>query len=170
MSNHSSLSVPEFYRGYVELVDTHDLMDALQQCSVMTDQLLQTISGSMGDHRYAEGKWTVKQLLCHVIDAERIFGYRALRFARGDKTELSGFDENDYAKQDNHQNREFSSVKEELKRLKQSTIDLFAGFSDQMLQRTGITNDMEFSVEVMGFIIAGHGQHHLNVLQERYLS
>ena len=170
MSNYPSLSVPEFYQGYVGLVDTHDVMSALKQCSIKTDQLLQTIPDPMVDHRYAEGKWTVKQLLCHVIDAERIFAYRALRFARGDKTELSGFEEKDYAEQANHQNREFASIKEELRRLKQSTIDLFGGFSDPMLQRIGITNGMEFSVEVMGFIIAGHGQHHLNVLRERYLS
>ena len=170
MSKNSLLSVPEFYQGYVALVDTSDLMNALHQCSRHTDHLVHSIPNHLADYRYAEGKWTVKQLLCHVIDAERIFAYRALRFARGDKTELSGFEEKDYAAQDNHQNRELSSVTAELMRLKESTIDLFAGFSGVMLQRTGAANGMEFSVEVMGFIIAGHGQHHLKVLEERYLS
>ena len=97
MSNNSLLSVPEFYRGYVALVDNSNLMNALHQCSLHTDQLVHSIPSHLADYRYAEGKWTVKQLLCHVIDAERIFAYRSLRFARGDKTGLSGFDEKDYA-------------------------------------------------------------------------
>jgi hypothetical protein len=123
----------------------------------------------MGQFRYAPDKWTIKELLCHLIDSERIFAYRALRFSRNDKTPLSGFEEKDYAVQANAHSRSVASIANEIKRLRATTLDLYKSFSDEMLQRTGTANNSSLSVLNLGFIIPGHETHHLNVLRERYL-
>ena len=105
-----------------------------------------------------------------MIDSERVFVYRALRFARNDRTPLSGFDEKLYTPESNAHGRELKSIITEMAHLRTSTIDLFASFTPEMLSRKGVANESEFSVASQGFIIAGHEMHHLNVLKERYFS
>ena len=122
------------------------------------------------DFRYAEGKWSVREVLCHLIDAERIFCYRALRFARNDKTPLSVFDENEYAKQLNATGRNLTQIGDEMQHLRTTAVDLFESFTEDMLKRKGTVNNNELSVVALGFIIAGHETHHCKVLQERYLA
>jgi len=109
-------------------------------------------------------------VLCHMIDAERIFAYRALRFARNDKTALAGWEENEYAPQANASNRSLSKIAAEMAHLRSATIDLYEGFTPEMLSRKGIANNNELSVSVLGFVIAGHEIHHCHILKERYLS
>ena len=109
-------------------------------------------------------------MLCHVIDAERIFAYRALTFARNDKTMLPGFEEKDYAPQANASGRSLKKIADEMAHLRTSTIDLFEGLTPKMLTLKGTANNNEFSVVAMGFIIAGHETHHRKILMERYLS
>src|SRR5258707_1012150 len=92
-------TIPPFYKGYVKLIENPDLLQALRISGYRTSELVHSVSDSKIDYSYAEGKWTVREVLCHMIDAERIFAYRALRFARNDKTNLAGFDEKEYAKE-----------------------------------------------------------------------
>lgn len=162
-------SVPKFYQGYVRNVQDLDVMDALKQSSKDTLQLLQTIPEEKGTYRYAEGKWTIKELLAHMLDVERIMSYRALRFARNDKTDLPGFEENDYAPEANAHGRTIEQLAEETERLRAVTIDLYRSFTPEMLTREGTANKATLSVLHLGYIIAGHEVHHRNILTERYL-
>lgn len=163
-------TVPHFYKNYVKLIDETDLIQALRISGHRMLELVHFIKEEKADYRYAEGKWSVRELLCHVIDAERIFAYRALRFARNDKTPLAGFEENDYAPQANASGRSLKKIADEMAHLRVSTIDLFEGFTPEMLRRKGISNIKEFSVIALGFIIAGHETHHRKIVMERYLS
>lgn len=163
-------SVPPFYKNYVKQVEETDLIQALRISGHRTLELLHTVPDTKKDFRYAEGKWTIREVLCHMIDAERIFAYRALRFARNDKTALAGWEENEYAPQANASNRSLSKIAAEMAHLRSTTIDLYEGFTPEMLSRKGIANNNELSVSVLGFVIAGHETHHCHILKERYLS
>lgn len=163
-------TVPSFYKNYVKQIEETDLLQALRISGHRALELVHAIPEDKADYRYAEGKWSIRELLCHMIDAERIFTYRALRFARNDKTPLSGFEENDYAPQANASGRSLQKIVAEMAHLRSSTIDLFEGFTPEMLIRKGTANKNELSVVALGFIIAGHETHHCNVLKERYLS
>lgn len=162
-------TVPHFYKNYVKQVEETDLIQALRISGHRTLELLHTIPDTKWDYRYADGKWTIRELLCHMIDAERIFAYRALRFARNDKTALAGWEENDYAPQANASGRSMQKIAAEMAHLRSTTIDLFEGFTPDMLSRKGIANNNELSVVALGFIIAGHETHHCHILKERYL-
>jgi uncharacterized damage-inducible protein DinB len=162
-------SVPAFYRGYVNNVKDHDMYEALRTSNKQALDLVRSIPEANGEFRYAPGKWSIKELLCHMMDTERIFAYRALRFARKDKTPLPGFEENDYAPEANAHAKSIKEIADQMERLRQTTIDLFEGFTPEMLQRKGIASNSELSVVNLGFIIPGHETHHRKVLQERYL-
>lgn len=161
--------VPPFYQGYVNHVKDFDVIDALENSSSYTLAIVRNIPEAQGEYRYADGKWSIKELLCHMGDAERVFAYRALRFARHDKTALEGFDENAYAPQANAHSRSIASIANELERLRSTTVDFFKSLTPEMLQRTGIANKAEISVLHYGYIIAGHESHHRTVLLDRYL-
>jgi len=162
-------TLPPFYKNYVMQVYTLDVREALRSSGTQTAALIASIPEEMGEYRYAAEKWSIKELLCHMMDAERIFCYRALRFSRNDSTPLAGFEENDYAPQANAQGRTLQQIAIEMKNLRISTIDLFASFSPEMLKRTGSANGNLISVVNLGYIVAGHETHHCNVLKERYL-
>ena len=170
MAHPDITSLPEFYRRYVEHVKDYDLFEAFNISSKATIDLVKSLPEEKGEHRYAPGKWSVKELLCHLIDTERIMSYRALRFARNDKTPLHGFEENDYALEANAGARSLTSIADEMFRLRLSTIDLFASFTEDMLTRTGLANNVKFSVLTVGYIISGHESHHRSILRERYLT
>ena len=163
-------TVPSFYKNYVKQIEETDLLQALRVSGHRCLELVHSIPEEKVDFRYADGKWTIRELLCHIIDAERIFTYRALRFARNDKTDLAGFEENDYAPQANASGRIVQKIAAEMAHLRSATIDLFESFTPEMLIRKGTANKNELSVIVLGFIIAGHETHHCNILKERYLS
>lgn len=163
-------SIPHFYKNYVKQIEETDLIQALRISGNRMSEVVHSIAETKADYRYADGKWTVRELLCHLIDAERIFSYRALRFARNDKTPLAGFEENDYAHEANAPGRDLKKIADEMSRLRSSTIDLFEGFTPEMLTRKGAANKNEISVVGIGFVIAGHETHHLQILLERYLS
>lgn len=162
-------TVPPFYKGYVENVKDLDVLEALAQSSEITLKLIRSIPETKGEYRYAEGKWTIKELLAHMIDGERIMAYRALRFARNDKTDLPGFEENDYAPEANAHARSIKQFAEEMSRLRETTIDLFKSFNEKMLLREGTANKNKLSVINLGYIIAGHETHHRKIMIERYL-
>lgn len=158
-----------YYKKYIDLVATHDLADAMEYGSTQTIKLVNNIPPSKYDYSYAQGKWTVKESLLHVIDTERIFAYRALRFARGDSTELPGFNQDDYVPMAKGHQRSFSAIIKEYKSVRQASITLFKSFDEEMLSRIGSGSGNPFSVRALGYIIAGHEIHHRNILKERYL-
>jgi hypothetical protein len=159
-------TVPHFYKNYVKQIEETDLLQALRISGNRAQEVLHGIPQEKQDFKYGPDKWTIKELLCHMIDAERIFAYRALSFARNDKTNLPGFDENGYAPEANASNRSLKGIINEMRHLRVATIDLFEGFSPDMLARKGSANNNELSVVALGFIIAGHESHHLKVLKE----
>jgi len=163
-------TLPDFHKRYVQHVKDYDVLEAMKISSKETLGLVKSISEEMGEHRYAAGKWSIKEVLCHMLDTERILAYRALRFARNDKTNLPGFEENDYAPEANAKNRNIKQIADEMERLRQTTIDLFVNFTPEMLARKGLANNLELSVLNLGYIIPGHESHHRTILKERYLS
>lgn len=166
----SELTLPAFYKGYVEEVEEDNLIQALITNGNLTLDLIRSIPENSGLYAYAEGKWTIKEVIAHIIDAERIFAYRALRFARNDRTELAGFEENEYTVASNANNRKIYKIAEEFANLRASTVDLFGSFSEAMLKREGMANGQLISVEALGYVIAGHETHHRKILNDRYLS
>jgi uncharacterized damage-inducible protein DinB len=162
-------TIPSSYKNYVKQIDEPDMLQALRISGHRMLELVHSIPDSKADFAYASGKWTVRELLCHLMDAERIFCYRALRFARNDKTTLPGFDENDYALQANASGRSLQKLVSDMTHLRASTVDLFESFTPEMLTRKGTASQNEISVVALGFIISGHETHHRKILQERYL-
>ena len=128
-----------------------------------------SISFFKHEFRYAEGKWTIKDIILHLIDAERIFAYRALRIARNDKTALPGFEENDYVVTANANNREYESLFTEYETVRNATISLFKTFTSEDFLRLGTASNNSISVRAIGYITLGHELHHKNVILERYL-
>src|SRR5690606_13038021 len=161
--------VPAFYAGYVEFVKDMDLFYALRHAAKVTQQTIPYIPEDMGTYRYDTGKWSIKEVVNHMMDAERVFAYRALRFARKDQTPLHPFEENDYAPEANAHARDIQQLAREMKRLRETTLDLFSSFTPEMLEREGTSGQNRLSVKNIGYIIAGHELHHLKVLRERYL-
>lgn len=162
--------MPQYFNRYIELVEEIDLIQSLEaSLAILQDvEQIKTLF-PLENKAYAVGKWTVKQLIQHIIDAERVFAYRALRFARKDKTVLSGYDENLYGETAMVSHRKFDEVYTELVMTRLSTISLFKSFTDEMLLQVGKTNEIEVSVLALGFAIAGHQKHHFNIIQERYI-
>jgi len=120
-------------------------------------------------YRYAEGKWTIKEILVHIIDDERIYAYRALRFARNDKTELPGFEQDDYARHSGANERDIKGILAEFAAVRKATISLFNGLDSQSLTRTGVASGNVMSVRAAAYHIAGHELRHINIIKERYL-
>ena len=158
-----------YYQPYVSALDNVVLMEELEISVHRLVKFVQDIPMDKFDYRYAEGKWTIKELVQHLIDTERVFSYRALRFARNDKTALPGFDENDYALNSNGNERSLQNILSELLTVRESTLSLFKNFSDEVLLRKGIASGNEMSVRAVGFIIIGHQNHHQKIFEERYL-
>lgn len=163
-------TVPLYYRGYIKLVQGLDLIDALERSSTKITLLIESLSEEKGKYRYKPEKWSIKESLCHVMDVERIFCYRALRFARNDQTPLAGFEDTDYAVEANAHSRTLIQLTDEMDHLRATTIDLFKSFTPVMLERKGVASNNELSVLSLGYIIAGHESHHYNILLERYLN
>ena len=161
--------VPAFYHNYINQVPENDLPEAFNTQTPAFIQFMESIPPDKQDYRYADRKWTVKEVLQHIIDAERIFGYRALRFARKDATFLPGFDENTYADNAKADKRDWSSLVEEFKATRMSSECLFKSFDEDQLDATGTANNNSIYVLGIGFILVGHSLHHMKVLKERYL-
>ena len=121
------------------------------------------------DYRYDEGKWTIKEIIQHLIDSERVFSYRALRISRNDKTPLPGFDENSFVENTNSNQRSLQGLLTEMAVVRQATLSLFSSFSVEQLERIGMASNHQISVRAIGFIIIGHQEHHQKIFQERYL-
>lgn len=158
-----------YYHTYVMQVNEDDLQTAFQNQSTLLASFLQHIPEAKANYAYAEGKWTVKQLLQHMIDTERIFAHRALWFARQSPAPLSGFDENEYAAIADVSKRTLQSLCEEFKAVRISTEYLFKSFSAKELVTSGIANNNSITVHALGFVTLGHFLHHKRIMEERYL-
>jgi len=157
-----------YYGKYIALVEEATALDALERQMRDMLALLGGVDEARGAFRYAPGKWSVRQLVGHVIDGERVFAYRALRFARGDRTSLPGFDENPYAEAAGSDRRTLRSLVEEFEVVRRASLALFASLEPEAWLRRGVANDQEVSVRALAYIIAGHGRHHAQILRERY--
>lgn len=160
---------PPFYAGYVAQVPDGDVVEALIGGAEIAAALLHDVSEAQGDRAYAEGKWTLKEVLLHCADAERIFAYRALRIARGDTTPLPGWDENAYAPVSGANAREMGSIMNELESVRDASVTLFEGLPAEAWSRRGEANGKPVTVRAIAWITAGHLLHHLEVIQDRYL-
>jgi uncharacterized damage-inducible protein DinB len=159
-----------YFNRYIQLVEEDDCVKALDASVASLNSFLGAIPEGKADYAYADGKWTVKQLLQHVIDAERIFAYRALSLSRGEQNPLPGFDENEYGNHATARDRSLSSLVSEFRNLRRSTIDLFASFNEQQLNELGVASNHPTKTNSLGFIILGHWRHHERILKERYLN
>ena len=159
---------PLFYKGYVDTVSENVLTELEQQMESFS-ALLRSISAEKASFAYAEGKWTIKELAGHVIDTERIMAYRALRIARNDATPLPGFDENDYVANAHFADRSLESLVDEFAALRKANMYLIRSLNAIEIDRSGISNEKPISVRALIFIMAGHVNHHIRILKERYL-
>jgi len=157
-----------YYETYIGLVKGDNIVSALETIHSATQTFLKTIPAEKSNFRYAPGKWSVKQVLLHITDCERVFNYRALSIARGDTISLPGFDENTWAANSAPEKRTITDVAEEFSLVRQNTIHLFKTFDDEMVSRRGIANNNPVTVLALGYMIAGHEIHHINVMKERY--
>ncbi|HEX6644622.1 MAG TPA: DinB family protein [Gemmatimonadales bacterium] len=159
-----------YYGTYVNAVPDGDVLEVLARGGEETFALLSALPEEMGSHRYAPGKWTIRDVAQHLADSERVFCYRALRFARGDTTPLPGFDQNPYADAAKADRRPLTAIATELRALRQATLSLVQSLDDEMLARSGVASGCPVSVRALVWIIAGHERHHMRVLRERYLA
>lgn len=160
----------EFYANYVSLVEETDVIPALENQAEDLWKLLAEISTEQENFRYASGKWSIKELLGHIIDGERVFAYRAFRISRGDKTPLASFEENIYVANANFADSNLGDLLEEFSLLRAGNVSMFKNMTDEMWQRTGTASDALVSVRALAYIMVGHVRHHANILRDRYLS
>ncbi|MGH9742772.1 MAG: DinB family protein [Candidatus Acidiferrum sp.] len=159
-----------YYEKYIALVPGNDVANALEAQRVQTMQLFAGRSERDGNFRYAADKWTVKEVLGHIIDSERIFAYRALRIARGDETPIEGFEQDDYVRAGGFIERSIANLVEEYADVRSATLTLFRSFSKEAWLRRGTANKNKVSVRALAYITAGHELHHRQILEERYFS
>ncbi|AWI26904.1 DinB family protein [Flavobacterium pallidum] len=168
----STLPVNEYasyYTTYINALDDVHLTEELEISLHDFIRFVQDIPMDKFDYRYAEGKWTIKDIILHLTDAERVFSYRALRFARQDKTPLPGFEENSYVDAAHAGDRSIQDLLSELSVVRHATLALFKSFSENQLKSMGTASEVEVSVRAIGFIIIGHMKHHQRIFKERYL-
>ena len=158
-----------FHAGYVASVPEGDIFEILSRQGTEFPAFLHGLGEARGDYRYAPEKWTVKEVIGHVNDAERIFSVRALRFARGDETPLASFEQNEYVPKGNFGARTLASLADEFGHLRAATLDLFFHLDVDALARRGTASGFNVTVRAMAYVIAGHVAHHERVLRERYM-
>ncbi len=159
-----------YQKSYIDYVPGGDLVRILEQNMEASIQLAKNIPKEKLSYRYAEGKWSIPEIFVHISDCERIFSYRILRISRGDKTPLAGFEQDEYAKEANVNERNFEDILEEFIAVRRATISLLKSFNNNLIERTGIANNTEISVLKIAYMLAGHEMHHIKVMKEKYLS
>ncbi|MCM5527946.1 DinB family protein [Parasegetibacter sp. NRK P23] len=168
MKRSAIVPMPEFFDRYINLVEDVPVVEALTASAQVFPVADMPKIYALGDKVYAPGKWTIKDVVQHIIDNERIQAYRALRFARNDASLLPGYDEEPYAKEARAERRSLEELLEEFEVTRRSNILLFSSFTEEMLLRKGICFGKEMSVLALGFVLAGHQEHHVRIVRERY--
>lgn len=159
-----------YYQRYVDRVPEGDVVRTLDEQIIETLAMLASVPEERGNFRYAEGKWSLRQVVGHMCDVERIFVYRATRFARNDRTELPGFDENEYVANARFDDRTIASLADELEAVRWASVAFFDSLSDDELMRRGVANNAPVTVRALAWITAGHERHHAEILRTRYLT
>jgi uncharacterized damage-inducible protein DinB len=159
-----------YYERYVSLVPNGDIISELSKQVLETRNLLAEIDAEKADFRYADGKWSMKELVGHMIDTERIFAYRALRIARGDQTPIEGYEQDDYIKNAEFAKCSLIDLAEEYTLVRKANVLMFKNLSEVAWHRRGTANNKEISVRALAYICAGHEIYHVNILKERYLN
>lgn len=159
-----------FYGTYISLVESDNIVATLSAQADETTAMLSGVPESKGDHRHEPGKWSIKQVLGHLNDSERIFAYRALRIARDDSKPLQGFEQNDYVESGGFERRSLSGLVEEFRAVRRSTLFLLEDLDPEAWQRRGVANQNEVTVRAIAWIIAGHELHHRSILKAKYLA
>lgn len=160
---------PEYYGRYISRVDTDNLTDAITKYGQLLESFYTGLPEEKAGHRYAPGKWTLKEVLQHVVDTERIMSYRLLRIARKDKTPLPSFDEDSFAAASQANERSFDSIKAEFLALRKATDHLVGSLHDDQLAASGTASNLPVTANAVGYIIFGHLLHHKAIVEERYL-
>ncbi len=158
-----------YFGKYVAQVPPGNILELLATQIEDTANLLSGLTEAQALHRYAPDKWSIKQVVGHLCEGERVFAYRALCFAHGDATPLPGWDENAYIAASSYERRSLTALVADFRAARASTVSLFRGFDDTELERRGVANNREYSVRSIAYITAGHERHHLAILRERYL-
>jgi hypothetical protein len=158
-----------YYATYINHVPDGNIIDLMIQQMKEVENLISQISEEKSKYRYTVDKWSIREVLGHVLDGERIFAYRALRFSRNDKTEIAGFEQNDYAPNSNHDSIPLAILLEEFLLVRKANIMLFNTFSEEMWLRCGIASKNLISVRAIAYVLVGHCIHHMNVIQNKYL-
>ncbi len=158
------------YDKYVSLVPEGDVVKTLEAQLDSTLSFLRSLNPDQGDNRYAPDKWSIKEVVGHMIDAERIFAYRALRFGRNDQNALAGFEQEDYIQSANFGARDLADIIDEFESVRRSNLYLFHNLDDSAWMRTGNASDNEVSVRALAYIMAGHELHHVGVIKSKYLA
>lgn len=159
-----------YYGTYIAQVPDGDVIESMTNHLGDTLSLIRSLDESDGDKRYAPDKWSIREVIGHVIDTERIFVYRALRFARADTTSVPGFDENSYAQNAPYANVSLSDLADELEHVRHATVRFFSNLDAEAMSRRGAANGNEISVRALAWILTGHEIHHVKVIRTRYLS
>lgn len=159
----------EWYAGYVGSVAETDIVSVLEKQTEDVKNFFSEITEEKGLYRYAEGKWTIKEVLSHLIDGERVFAYRAFRISRKDETPLAGFDQDPYIENSNSNERTIPDLVEELVLLRQANMFIFRNLKETDWDIFGTASDNKITVRALAYILAGHIRHHLKILQKRYL-
>jgi DinB superfamily len=159
-----------YFSSYIGQVNENEILPVLRSQLDALDVLLDRVSPDHETYRYAEGKWSIREIVGHLIDGERVFGYRALCIARGETQSLPGFDQDEYMASAPYDHIELEDLLSEFRLVRQSNIAMFRNFDETAWTRIGTANDNQVSVRALAFIMAGHTRHHMNVLRERYLT
>ncbi|WP_187261786.1 DinB family protein [Pontibacter beigongshangensis] len=160
---------PDTLKTYVEAAKAEDLLAGLAASQQYIINFMLELKEQQLNSRYQPDKWSIKEVLVHMVDTERVFAYRALRFARQDKTPLSGFDQDTYIVPSKAASRTIASILNEYAAVRQATIELFKNLDGEALNQTGVASNHEISVRALGYAILGHEIHHLRIIREKYL-
>lgn len=160
---------PEVFQGYINQTTSEDPIETLQMSFSESKEFFKNIPAQKQEYSYAPGKWTLKEMLQHIIDCERIFNFRALAFARGETQSIPGFEEDEYAAKSFGNQRDWMELCEEFNVVRNSSVLLFKSFNAETLCRSGVSNNREMTVNALAYAVAGHLKHHVEVIKERYL-
>ena len=165
----ANLNKDFYFVTYIDKAEGNDLIKSLREAGNSTLRLIEELTEEQGQYAYAENKWSIKQVIRHITDAERVFAYRAFRFSRKDGTPLPGFDEDAYAKNDFSTHLSLKQIKDEFIQVRKATLSLYQTMDAEVLDFEGVASNLPMSARIVGWTIAGHNTHHLNVIRERYL-
>ena len=158
-----------YYQRYVDLINREDVLSIFKETTEEIISFFNKVSEEQAEYRYAVGKWSMKEVFAHIIDSERIFGYRVLAISRGEKNPLPGFAENDYVVNGKYQNRSLQSMLAEYTHLSAANLELFNSLDDEMLSQRGIASGKEVTARAIIFVTVGHEKHHFDIIKSRYL-